>query len=117
MFLASARPAVTHSSCQILTGVIKGHFFLDYTAALFHLLVQLRLAAPQLLLAASYRLVVSLRIMARASQSSEKKIIQLQCNTFLMELISPQNAKKKNATAESFKTREEIKMPKQNLLN
>lgn len=38
--------------CQILTGVIEGHFLLDNTAALFHLSVQLCLAPPQLLLTA-----------------------------------------------------------------
>lgn len=36
----------------ILTGVIEGHFLLDYTAALFHLSVQLWLTPPQLLLTA-----------------------------------------------------------------
>lgn len=37
---------------QALTGVVEGHFFLDNAAVLFHLSAQLRLAPPQLLLAA-----------------------------------------------------------------
>lgn len=37
---------------QVLTGVVEGHFFLDNAAALLHLSAQLRLAPPQLLLAA-----------------------------------------------------------------
>lgn len=101
---------------QILTGVIKGHFFLDYTAALFHLLVQLRLAAPQLLLAAGHHgpevtgfwLVWGSGLKLQTAVTD--KVIQSQCKPLLTDLILSQKAKKiknknKNATTGSLKKR------------